>query len=343
MAGLTALLGRAREKSVDDDKLLNLYWNRAELKKAFADLRKEKYRLQDKLREADGATARLQQKLDRLEELLLDPEWCDNVLVFYQLRSLALRCRRKLARFAEQLKQQRERRRHEEVVQQWQEARAGRLRAIEQQLAERRALLETLESEAEAQRKRLSGLGRFLKILGRRSVRVTLDRLAKEMTPVRVVAALLVAQREAIAAEAPPETPGLDIAAKRSVNCTILAFAQQLFLDFGDPELAMLAKEAGEKSVGAIRYGGRADCAALLGRIRASARALEEKPDVAGILQQRAKLIGEAAKFRNGGDAVPIAATVATLYDVREDGGLQKSDLNLLAENYWGIASVLSR
>lgn len=126
MAGLTALLGRAREKSVDDDKLLNLYWNRAELKKAFADLRKEKYRLQDKLREADGATARLQQKLDRLEELLLDPEWCDNVLVFYQLRSLALRCRRKLARFAEQLKQQRERRRHEEVVQQWQEAPCAR-------------------------------------------------------------------------------------------------------------------------------------------------------------------------------------------------------------------------
>ena len=60
------------------------------------------------------ATARLQQKLDHLEELLLDPDWAANVVVFYQLRSLALRCQRKLAKFAEQLKQQREQRQDDE-------------------------------------------------------------------------------------------------------------------------------------------------------------------------------------------------------------------------------------
>ena len=56
----------------DSEKLLELYWNRAELKKAFTDLRTEKFRLQALIKEQEGATARFEQKLNHLEQLLLD-------------------------------------------------------------------------------------------------------------------------------------------------------------------------------------------------------------------------------------------------------------------------------
>ena len=116
MSSLAALLRTNSDKSQDDEKLLDLYWNRNELKKEFADLRSEKFRLQDKIKQQDGALARLQQKLDHLEEMLIDPEWGRNALVFYQLRGMGIRCQRKLACFAEQLKQQREQRQQSQIM-----------------------------------------------------------------------------------------------------------------------------------------------------------------------------------------------------------------------------------
>ena len=46
MSNLTAIFGSSEEKEQGGEKLLNLYWNRAELKKEFAEMRKEQYRLQ---------------------------------------------------------------------------------------------------------------------------------------------------------------------------------------------------------------------------------------------------------------------------------------------------------
>ena len=108
VTSLTAIFGNSEEKAEDSEKLLDLYWNRAELKKAFAELRDEKFALADRVKHHEGATARVQQKLDHLESLLLDPEWVHNVVTFYQLRRLSMSCAGKIARFAEQLKQQRE-------------------------------------------------------------------------------------------------------------------------------------------------------------------------------------------------------------------------------------------
>ena len=134
MSSLTAIFGNSEHKDQDGDKLLNLYWNRAELKKEFAGMRKEQFRLQDRIKQQEGATARLQQKLDHLEDMLIDPQWVHIVTVFYQLRGLAKRCEHKLAKFAEQLKQQREQKQHNRVLVQWNERRIAEAREIEQQI-----------------------------------------------------------------------------------------------------------------------------------------------------------------------------------------------------------------
>ena len=73
MSSLAAIFGNSPDKSQDSEKLLDLYWNRAALKKKFAGMRKEQFRLQDKIKQQEGIAARLQQKLNHLEELLVDP------------------------------------------------------------------------------------------------------------------------------------------------------------------------------------------------------------------------------------------------------------------------------
>ncbi len=343
MSSLSALWRNSPEKSPGDEKLMDLYWNRNELKKEFADLRNEKYRLQDKIKERDGVIARLQQKLDHLEDLLVDPEWSRNALVCYQLRGIGLRCQRKLSRFAEQLKQQREQKQQNHVMSNWKKGVALEVQGLESQIATHRDAVIQLEDRLQAENRLLDEMSGFLRLIRRRSICAGIDELNRQIQVREREQDALRHQIEEVNSRQPPDNVGLDIATKRSINFMILAFAQQLYLLFEDDELASFVKEAGEKSAGAIRYGDDQDCEAILRRIRRSAAAMERSGDFADALQRRAKLIGERAVFQNDGDAVPAAGTVATLYRIDANGIVTEGDVNILGDNYWGVAGFLSR
>jgi hypothetical protein len=343
LSALTAIFGSAEDKSQDSDKLLQLYWNRAELKKEFASMRKEQFQLQDRIKQQEGATARLQQKLDHLEDLLLDPDWAHNVVTFFQLRGLAIRCERKLARFAEQLKQQREQKQHSSLLVNWNEERAREVRVLERKVLEQRDNVHMLEDRLQAERHRLLSMSGLLRFFRRRSVTAALDSLAEQIEAARLGEAQIVASIDEVNARTPPENQGLDVASKRSINLMILAFAQQLYLHFADDRLSALAKEASDKSVGAINYGSREECEVLLNRVRKRREAMEQSNDFAAVLQKRARLIGEKAQFRNDTDAVPIAGSVSNVFNIDPNGLVRESEANLLGENYWGISKVLSR
>lgn len=343
MSSLTAIFGHSAEKSQDSEKLLHLYWNRAELKKEFAGMRNEQFKLQDKIKEQEGVAARLQQKLDHLEELLIDPDWAHNVIVFYQLRGLALRCQRKLAKFAEQLKQQREQKQHNRLLVSWNEERTREARVLERQISEKRAAVQQSEDQLQAERRRLMSMSGFLKIFRRRSVTAILSNLSEKIEAAQQEEQALLRSVQQIQERKPPDNQGLDTPSKRSINLMIIAFAQQQFLTFADNELAALAKEASEKSVGAINYGMRIDCEQLLGRVQKRIQMMEQASDFAGVLQRRSKLLGEKALYRNESDVIPVSATVATLYEIDNNGIVSEGQANMLGENWWGISKILSR
>lgn len=343
MSSLTAIFGNNEDKSQDSEKLLNLYWNRAELKKEFAGMRKEQFKLQDRIKRHEGETARVQQKLEHLEELLVDPKWVHNVTVFYQLRSLAQRCERKLAKFAEQLKQQREQKQHNNILARWNDARMQSARGVEQQIVLKRDALQQLEDQLHSERHRLMRMSRILKFFRRRSVTANLDKLAAEIDALCQEELELRLSLEEICDRPPPDNEGLGLPTKRSINLMILSFAQQLVVQFADDDLAVLVKESRQKSVGSINYGNRRECEQLLDRIEKRAGLMEKAADYAGVLQQRAQLLGEKAEYRQATDAVPIAASVATLFKIDGNNVVEECALNILGENYWSIANTFSR
>ncbi len=344
LSSLTAIFGNTQDKSQEEsEKLLDLYWNRAELKKQFAGVQKEQFKLQDKIKQQEGVAARVQQKLDHLEELLVDPDWAHNVVVFYQMRGLALRCQQKLAKFAEQLKQQREKKQHNRVLVAWNEERTREARVLESQVTEKMAVIQQLEDQLQAERRRLTSMSGFLKIFKRRSVNAFLNSLSDQIAVAQEEEEGLLLAIEEIQNRTPPDTEGLDVPSKRSINLMIVAFAQQLYLSFSDADLAAMAKESSEKSVGAINYGSHDDCEQVMEKIRQVTKWMEQASDFAETLQHRSKMLGEKAVFRNDSDVVPASGTIATLYDIDTNGLVRESDLNVLGENWWGISKILSR
>lgn len=344
VSSLTAIFGNSEEKPQEDsEKLLQLYWNRAELKKEFADLRKENYRLQERVREQEGATARAGQKLDHLEQLLLDPDWVYNVIIYYQLKHLNLSCQSKLNKFAEQLKRQREAREHGRLVERWNERRAAEAAAVEQEIGEQRLQVQMLEDRLQAEQHRLVTMNSLLRMFRRRSATATLDRLAAAVDAAQHQEQELLQAYDRIQCREPPDTQGLDIPTKRLINFMILSFAQHMYLYFCDDGLAEMAKEAGEKSVGAINYGGRRECDEIIARVRKRVAKFDKASQLADVLQMRAKLIADKARFRSDSDAVPVSGSVSTVYEIDGNGAVSETEANLLGENYWKLSEVVSR
>lgn len=343
MASRQPIFGAVSEHGDENEKLVELFRNRAELKKEFAALSKERFRLQQLIKEQQGATARITQRLEHLEGLLVDPEWVNTVVVFYQLRSLNRRCAGKLARFAEQLKQQREKRLRDAQLSAWRDRCNARREGVDKELSARRQELRQLEGQVQAERQRADSMSGFSKIFKGRSTSGQLSELEGKLDVLRAKERALLEKVEALENAPPPDPPGLSLAEKRSINFMILAFAQQLFLQFSDRDLVALVKEASDKSVGAINYGNKRDCDVLLERIAAHIDAMEKASDYADLLKRRAELIAEHAIFKDDEEAVPVAGTVATVFAINANGVVTKSDADLLGDNYWGIASVMSR
>src|SRR5690606_42019279 len=90
-----------------EERLLQLYWNRAELKKELARLQDERYRLLEQLRAYEAEAERAREHCAALEQYLGNPEAGAHALVYFQLRGLWRNCAQKLERFAQQLQQQR--------------------------------------------------------------------------------------------------------------------------------------------------------------------------------------------------------------------------------------------
>src|SRR5260370_21758390 len=82
---------------------MQLFQNRAGLKKAYPDLKDEFHLLRDRLKQQEGVTIRVQEQLDALGDLLGDPKTGFGALVFFQLRTLWKTCHQQLSTFAPDL------------------------------------------------------------------------------------------------------------------------------------------------------------------------------------------------------------------------------------------------
>jgi len=343
VTNLTGLFKTEPEETRDNDKLVDLFRNRAELKKEFAALRDEKYQLQDRIKEHEGATARAQQQLDHLENLLSDREWVHSVVAFYQLRRLAAKCSAKLSKFAEQLKQQREQRAHGHLLAEWNEQRGEQAAAIEAEIGEQRLQSQLLEDRLQAVRHKLAAMNSFVKMFRRNSLEADIDQIVARTERVQAKENELLRALQEIQDVDPPDPEGLDIASKRTINFMILSFVQQLYLHFEEDGLAAMAKESTEKSVGAVNYGSKYECDEITERVEKRLDTVKSVAEFAEVLQKRAKLIAGHAMFRNDDDVVPVPGSVATVYEIDPNGVVREKDLSILGDNYFGVAKALSR
>jgi chromosome segregation ATPase len=335
-----------RKKPAEDEQLLRLFWNRAELKKEFAKLRRERDRLTDQLRQQEGATLRAQQRLEQIEGMLAEPLRAANAAVFYQLRGVWHQCRRRLSRLAADLATRQQQREQEHAAQQGEPRREEAVLGIDRRLAELAQRRRSLEGDLAHLIHRREALGSIWHYFKRRYV------VAQQQAVEASLASLLVQQeRQALAREERLAQLGstdatLSVEGRRMVNLSVIALGQELLLHFQQHGIARLAREAATRKLGDVTYGSADECRSLARHIEQAQRALDGLGDLPSRVRRRAGTLAREAHYRRETDTVPVAGSFDL---VPLDPGLTSAaagptgsmQANILAEEYWDIYNIL--
>jgi hypothetical protein len=332
---LRLALGQGRGAEAEDGRVLHLFHNRIALKKNYSSALEEIQQLKDRVKQQEGATARIQELLQGLEARLAKPDSAYPALVFYHLRELWNLGRSLLQQFVSELEAQKlelERRNYFALFNRRQ---FDRRQAVEADCMNAEAAASTARARASEQQRLLAGLQRFWHYFRRRGVHRELHAANIQALLAEQALGEARAARDQLAGEQPNFT-GLSIEARRSINLAAVAYGQVLcdrLTRTGLLEGSRAASSRREPATG--EYGDRAKCERLMNDIQRARLLLERRTDALTQIRLRAETLQRIAKYRNGTDTVPDAEIMA-----QADPDVAS---RVLVEDCWDIYRVLLR
>ncbi len=333
--------------SADEERLMQLFQNRAGLKKAYADLKDEFHLLRDRLKQQEGATIRVQEQLDALGDLLGDPKTGFGALVFFQLRTLWKTCHQQLSTFASDLTRQQESRELLKHKAGTEETKKTRLDDVDQRLREAALEADSRRQHLAAAQSELGRLTAFWHYFKRRGRQKSLESLRKQVLVADAAVGDLHAERSAVEHEALPEFPGISLAARRNINLAIISFAELLCETVDTYGLAARAKEAVARRVHEMTFGSREECEGYMQRVQQAQAAVANPKQLTAALKARLERLRANCEYRNNADTVPTADSLAPPAPEAQPGTASKSPAapawNVMAEDYWDLYTLLLR
>lgn len=334
-----------RDEESDDERLMNLFRNRAELKKAFSDLQKALRQAEEKLASQEAATRRAEERFQAIEQLLAQPGTGYTALVYFQLRALWRGCHERLQAISDELRGRHEERQRREELMRFNQEKQRQLAAIDQQMSQAREEVEDRLARRNAVRAELEAAQGLWGYFRRRRLNELLLQRRSELEASRLRLAELQDRRAAVNSEPWPEFQGLDNSTKREINITLIAAAQELYLLFSTDDLARKARDANVSTIQDMRYGSEDECKELIGKIRAAQAQLGPGRPRASEIEARVHVLASQVQFRSARETVPMASSVARIdLPVRSTQGPGRRrvpiEVNVLAEEYWDIYDV---
>lgn len=346
LSTLRQLLPGARTAE-EDERLLRLYWNRAELKKELSRLQEERHRILERLRTQEVATARAQEQLQVLEEYLGNPEIAVHALAYFQLRALWRTASARLARFASQLQRQQADREHRRQLIEFDQDRRRQLADFDRRIEDARSRADALGAQLELMEAKLAAMRGFWHYFRRARLHEEIEELRERWDKAMMEVTDLSDERADLEATPPPPFAGISVDGRRLVNTALIAYAQQLAASLSQGGLAMLAKETTSKRLFDVRYGTREECARLMTLLREALELLQDENEDLGGLKERTDALRASATYRSDADTVPLTDSIGTLpAPTATVSGLEtvnRAGVNVLVDDYWDLYQALLR
>lgn len=318
--------------SPEEERVLHLFRNRAELKKSYNQQGSELQQLRDRLKQQEGVVERAQDLLRTLQLRLAQPESAYPALVFYQLRDLWEVAHTLLEQYVGEMRQQREALERGAFQRECQRARDMLLAGLDQGCRELDTASQAAAAQLRALHLQLSAQKGWWRFLQRRRLRNDLH--AASVRQVQAVEALAEARsgRDRAAAEPLPMFPGLSVAMRRAINVAAISYAHVLNgrLEasglLGPMRVAVAAEDVPEGE-----YGDRAACEQQMARIQQTRAALLQRAALQDEMQHVTLGLRSLLHYEWEQSSVPDAAALAG----------ESVGTRVLQENAWDINRLL--
>jgi hypothetical protein len=333
--------------SADEERLMQLFQNRAGLKKAYADLKDEFHLMRDRLKQQEGATIRVQEQLDALGDLLAAPDTGFSALVFYQLRGLWKTCHQNLSAFATDLTRTQEAREAARFKSECDAARDSRLEDVDRRLQIAAEKADLQRQHLAGAQQELNGLTAFWHYFERRRRNKSLENLRQAVVIADAEVGDLHAERTAISRGSSDDFPGISLAARRNINLAIISYAELLCETVDQFGLAARAKEAVARRVHEMTFGSREACEDYMQRVQQAQVAVLNLKQITAPVKAKMERLRTVCEYRNIADTVPTADSLAAasqnLDPARTARAQAAATWNVLAEDYWDLYTLLMR
>ncbi|MGB5623232.1 MAG: hypothetical protein WBN65_12115 [Gammaproteobacteria bacterium] len=330
----------SRTEVEQDEQLVNLFRNRAQLKKAYLELQDQCAGLKDQLRNSQASTRRAEERLEAIERLMARPEAGFSGLVYFQLRSLWRACNEQLKKFSEELQRQQDDRERKRQILRFNEDRGRRLADLADLLSRVKAESDVCSERVREIESELAQRRGFWNYFRRKELRSQQLEVASDQAAVRQRLDELIERRIKIESEPWPEFTGLSIEGRRAINIAAIAYAHQLFTQLSVIDIARLCKDAVVRPIQDHKYGSEEDCSRLIGKIQKLSEQVSAGQVDAEKLRRVARDIRKHAEFRNPDETVPVASSLDDMMFHDSDGRPVPAQVNVMAEEYWDLYDV---
>jgi hypothetical protein len=344
MVGIAAQRARTTDQG-DEARLVELFRNRAALKKEFAQLRRENYRLKEIIHDHENSKAGVQQQLEQLESLLSEPLQAANASVFFQLRGIWDLCHKRLSRLAEELVANQRDREQKALLDKFESARRDSVDKIDSHIAKAEFRLQEIDDKREENRKGQDQLRGFWNHFKRRALRSEADQSEQDFTEVSAKLDRFKLARDTKMGEKGPQFESLTVDGQRKINLALIAIAQELYIHFKPRHISSMSRESSVRKVADANYGGLEECRQMNKYIDDRIQALKAGQEMVINVRNRALYLEKHAHYRSDTDLVPVASSFAEIplifSDADEPHGKKAIPVNVLADEYWDIFSAL--
>ncbi len=330
----------AHPDAPEDTRVVNLFRNRAGLKKELGDAQDEIHRLRDRVKLQEAATARVREQLEALEARLSAPLPGLNCLLHYQLRDLWATAHSQIGSLVREVAQMREDRERRQFL-----AEVNRL-TFERQQAARASLADAERMHADV-RGKLASINRALdaaqswwkyftrrELLRRRAVMqgelATADELLQHAR----------AELKQVEEQGGAKFPGLSLESRRLLNLTSLACAHTLAVRLAPPSLLARVQDAMGRSE--PRAEQRSEASAYLIAMQEIARAraamLQGQAALQADVRKLVDRLAAGAAYRTPAETVPVESSVQAVLgaEPRPEG----ADFDVLGQDLWSVSDL---
>jgi hypothetical protein len=326
----------------EDSRIIQLFRNRAELKKTLADAQDEVHRMKDRVKLQEAATQRVREQLERLESLLGQPVSGLHCLVHFQLRDLWATGHTQVTALVQEMAKAREERERKQFLadlnrqlfERQQVARAAAARA-EHAAADVRGQLAAVQGA-------LSASQRWWQYFRRREL--LRRRLAVEALAAAAETELAEARAELVRIEEAggAKYPGLSLDARRMLNLTVIAAAQVLALRLAPVTLMARMIDAMSRSEARMEGGPDTAMASMQEIARARANMTQNAQGLAAEARRLADYLASQVQYRLPAETLPGEESVKHALRSALNRGEQMT-WDLFGHDLWSLSELFYR